>query len=342
MDDGQRNAPGDPRPRLLPATGSPIGGIRKDKAARIADAITDLQLGMAGLRSQLPGPNDGERWTRVLAAFARTCSVFLRKMVLGDFDKRARRLLDDRILDSIELRFDRLRKIPRDKRRRIEVGLDLSYGVLEATKLNEATGEPEATYQFHAGPQALEISIEWPLPGAADWTGVPCDESQWLVSPEQLFETAVAPALSCDEWLGQQVVLFDGKGISLKEIIRTVVNFEGAHSIDVGRLSTVEGEKLSGAGANPAPHILNAVTLFGIRYADMIVIECAVYLYEKLLKESSIPRPEGDVYVVTPGVTCPPEQAESACPNWMKFRGGMMISFSSAPKVIRHEIKAVK
>ena len=103
--------------------------------------------------------------------------MFLRKTVLGDFDKRESRLLDDHILGSVELRFDRLRKIPQDKRRRIKVGFDLSYGVLEATKLNEATGEPESTYQFHAGPQTLEISVEWPLPGAADWTGVPCDES---------------------------------------------------------------------------------------------------------------------------------------------------------------------
>ena len=81
------------------------------------------------------------------------------------------------------------------------------------------------------------------------------------------------------------MVLFDGKGISLKEMIRTVVNFEGEHSINVGRLATVEGEKPSRAAANPAPHMLNAITFCGIRYADLIVIECALYLYGKLLKE---------------------------------------------------------
>ena len=66
-------------------------------------------------------------------------------------------------------------------------------------------------------------------------------------------------------------------------MIRTVVNFEGAHSIDLGRLSTVEGEVASRAAKNFDPHILNAVTVFGIRYAHLIVIECALYLYEKLL-----------------------------------------------------------
>ena len=37
--------------------------------------------------------------------------------------------------------------------------------------------------------------------------------------------------------------MFDGKGISLKEMIQTVATLEGAHSIDADRLSTVEGEE---------------------------------------------------------------------------------------------------
>ena len=83
----------------------------------------------------------------------------------------------------------------------------------------------------------MKLSIEWPLLGAADWTGVPSEEAPWLVSADQLFQTSAGSGLSCDDWLGQQVVLFDRKRISLKEMIRTVVNFEGAHSIDVGRLA---------------------------------------------------------------------------------------------------------
>ena len=327
---------------FVPTSGSAIGGMMKEKTARITDAMTDLQLGIDGLRIQLPGANDGKRWTRGLAAFGRTCSVFLRKTVLGDFDKRETRLLDDRVLDSTGLRFDRLRRIPRDKRRWIAVGFGLTGGGLEITKLDDRTHEPEATSHFRAGPQSVEFAIEWPLPGAADWTGVPREESRWPVSPDQLFRAADDPGLSCDEWLGQQVVLFDGKGISLKEMIRTVVNFEGAHSINVGRLATVEGEKPSRAAANPAPHLLNAVTFCGIRYADLIVIECALYLYGKLLKEDSIERPSGEIYLLTPGVACSPDQAESPRPDWVKYQGGMMISFSDAPRVIRHEIKAVK
>ncbi len=90
-------------------------------------------------------------------------------------------------------------------------------------------------------------------------------------------------------------MLFDGKGISLKELIRTVVNFEATHAINVGRLATVEDEAASSAARNPAPRILNGVTLCGIRYSHLIVIECAVYLYEKLLDGSSIERPSGEI-----------------------------------------------
>ncbi len=318
--------------------GSMIGGVAKEKTVRITDAMADLQFGVNGL---LHGVRDGNRWDHMLAPFARTCSIFLRKIVLGNSDKRETRLLDDHILESIKLRFDRLRKIPQDRRREIEIGLDFAGRFLQITKLDDQTQEPQETRLFHAGPQEGKLSIEWPLPGAADWTGVPSEKAPWPVSAEQLFQIRADSGLSCDEWLGQQVVLFDGKGISLKEIIRTVVNFEGAHSINTDRLATFEGEQASKAATNPAPHILNAITLFGIRYAHLIVIECALYLYEKLLGESSIEHLHGDIYKITPGVACSPEQAESSRPDWVKFQGGMIISFSGVPKMIRHKIKAV-
>ena len=201
--DGDRAKDSDERGiTFVPTSGSAIGGMMKEKTARITDAMTDLQLGIDGLRTQLSGANDGKRWARALAAFGRTCSVFLRKTVLGDFGKRGTRLLDDRVLDSTGLRFGRLRRIPRDKRRWIEVGFGLTGGDLKITKLDDHTHEPEATYRFRAGSQSAEFAIEWPLPGAADWAGVPCENSPWLVSPDQLFRTADDPSLSCDRWLG--------------------------------------------------------------------------------------------------------------------------------------------
>lgn len=333
------------------AEGSLLGGMGKDKTARITDAMADLQLGIDGLRRRLTdvgGGNPwspmggGDQWTQALGSFARTCSVFLRKTVLGDRGRRETRLLDDRVLQSIELKFDRLRAIPRAKRREIEVAFGFAGGGLELTRLDDNTHAPEAVHRVPAGPHRATLSIEWPLPGAADWTGVPSDEAPWPVRPDQLFEESNASGQTCDEWLGQQVVLFDGKGISLKKIIQTVVNFEAAHSIDVGRLATAKGEAASRAAKDPAPHILNAVTFCGIRYAHLVVIESALYLYRQLLDVDSIPRPSGEIYMVTPGVTCSPEQAQSTRPDWAQFRGTMMISFSGASMSIRHRIRAVK
>ena len=326
---------------FVPARGSAIGGISKDKAARITDAMADLQLGLEGLRSRFSATSDFSQLVRPLGAFARTCSVFLRKTVLGDSDRRETRLIDDRVLGQAGLRFDRLRKIPHSRRREIEVGFGLNSALLNMTRLDDRTREPQATYCFRAGPQEVRLAIEWPLPGAADWTGVPTEETPWPVGPDQLFDESASSGLSCDEWLGQQVVLFDDRGISLKEMIRTVVNFEGAHSIGVSRLTTVEGARPSKAAKNPAPHILNAVTVCGIQYAHLIVIECALDLYEKLLDVKSIERPSGDSYRTLLGVACSPEQAESPRPNWMQYRGGMMISFSSVPRTVRHRIRGV-
>ena len=327
--------------KFASAAGSVIGGIFKDKTARITNAMADLQLGIDGLRSRLLDVCDGNRWAHALSSFARSSSVFLRKTVLGDRNRRETRLLDDRVLESTGLRFDRLRKIPRDRRRNIDVGLALTGGRLELTKLDDHTRQPQKTYSFRAAPQEVKLIIEWPLPGAADWTCAPSEEAPWPVNADQLFQSSASSGLSCDQWLGQQVVLFDGKGISLKEMIRTVVNFEGAHSINVGRLATIEGEAPSGAATNPAPHLLNAITVCGIRYAHLIVIESALYLYEKLLDESAIERPKRGIYKVTPAVACSPDQAESSRPDWIKFEGNMMISFSDVRRVIRHTIKAV-
>ena len=313
MDDSESTAPEERGVSFVPVKGSVIGGVRKEKTARITDAMADLQLGIDGLRTQLADAAagnswtpmaGGNRWVHSFASFARTCSVFLRKTVLGDWGRRETRLLDDRVLGSIELGFDRLRRIPSDRRRDIEVGLGLAKGLLAITKLDDRTRQPQATYEYRAGQQELRLSIEWPLPGAADWIGVPTEDAPWPVRADQLFQAGTGSGMSCDEWLGQQVVVFDGKGISLKKMIQTVVNFEGAHSIDVGRLATFEGETASKATRDPAPHILNAVTFCGIRYVHLIVIECAMYLYDKLLEADAIERPSGDIYMVTPGVTC--------------------------------------
>ena len=327
--------------QFVPSTGSLIGGIDSDKRSRTTEAMADLQLGISGVTKQLNGVSDGKLLAQGMEAFARTCSIFLRKTVLGDFGRRETRLLDDQILETTGLRFDRLRKIPSDRRRTIEVVLSHAGAVAEFTRLDDHTHEPLETYVLPAAAQELKLSIEWPLPGAADWTGIPSEDVPWRVHSDQLFEEIAGVSLNCDDWLAQQVVLFDGKSISLKKMIQTVVNYDGAHSVNVSRLFTPKGHHPSKASKDPEPHILNAVTFAGYRYFNLIVIECAIYLYNKLLDVESIQRPHGEIYVFSWCFISSPEQAVSTRPDWARFQGSMTVSFSGTPRVITHSIKAV-
>ena len=63
--------------------------------------------------------------------------------------------------------------------------------------------------------------------------------------------------LDCSRWLGQQLVMFDRRGITLKDVIRMVATFEGAHSINVSRLLQAEDEKTEGPFKHPERHIAN-------------------------------------------------------------------------------------
>ena len=74
--------------RFVPTEGSPVSVGRRDKAERIRETIIDLQLVIDGC-DDLPR----SRIRDAVASLARHCSIFLRKMVLGD--ERNRRLLDE-------------------------------------------------------------------------------------------------------------------------------------------------------------------------------------------------------------------------------------------------------
>ena len=113
-------------------------------------------------------------------------------------------------------------------------------------KLDEATGRPVATDSLPIAPHTLSIAIEWPLPGAASWTTVPTEDRPWTMAPRELFELEGKEKLDCSGWLGQQLVMFDQRGITLKDVIRTVATYEGAHSINVSRLLQEEVKQAKG------------------------------------------------------------------------------------------------
>ena len=81
------------------------------------------------------------------------------------------------------------------------------------------------------------------------------------------------------------MIIFDDKGVTLKDVIRTIANHEGAHATNVSRLSQPESETKNYRPANnPEFHILNNIRVFGLKYTHIVVIESALYLYGKLIK----------------------------------------------------------
>ena len=324
----------EPTPRFVKATGSPVSVGHRDRAERIGEAMVDLRLVIDGFVVQPPS-----LFKDAVASLARHCSIFLRKMVLGD--DRSPRLLDDETCRTAGLGFDKIRRIPDDRRTLILVPAEISGGYLEATKLDEETGEPEVTYVIPMGPQGLSITVEWPLPGMADWRSQPTPEAPWNISSQGLFGSESSPGLSCDRWLGQQLVLFDSRGITLKDVFRVTVNTEGAHSPPLQRLMLVEGagdKTRFRVVKDREIYILSHIEVCGVRYSHAIVIEAALYLYRKLAQNKLIELPKGEVNI--PVFCFTPADVFSSDQAWLRFDGGLAMSFGGGEQSISHRIRA--
>ena len=316
--------------------GTQVVGRHRDKAERIAETVWDLELACEGAFSLVrrTAPRDRGRWS---ASLARACSVFLRKMVIGDRNDSATRLLDDSVARTFGVDFDRLRRIPTEQRT-LNVGMSTQGGVVAMQKIDEATGP----VSLPIPPHTLSIAIEWPLPGAISWTAPPTVDQPWTMAPGELFELEGKEKLDCNGWLGQQLVMFDQRGITLKDVIRTVATYEGAHSINVSRLLQAEGKQVRGPFRNPERHILDNVTVFGMKYTHIVVIECALYLYEMLADGGHIERLRGKEWRLRPSfVTTETDEFFSAKLDWLGFAGGVILSIGTGERSITHRIRAV-
>ena len=79
----------------------------------------------------------------------------------------------------------------------------------------------------------------------------------------------VDQGLDCDQWLGQQVAIFDTRGITLKDIIRVTVNTEAAHSPPLERLMIPRGHNDKArfrVVRDREIHILSHIRVCGVRY----------------------------------------------------------------------------
>ena len=77
--------------RFVGARGSQVTPRLKDKPERITESLSDLQLVVAGVTKQANEFGDAVLREQTLAAFARACSVFLRKRWCSETGTGARR-----------------------------------------------------------------------------------------------------------------------------------------------------------------------------------------------------------------------------------------------------------
>ena len=160
---------------------------------------------------------------------------------------------------------------------------------------------------------------------------------------EELFELSSNSKLKCDNWLGQQLVLFDDRGITLKDVIRVTVNSEGAHSPPISHLSKKKGEKdkaRSRMVRDSEIYILSRIKICGVRYSHAIVIETALYLFIELARSISFEKPEDGWQV--PSFCFTPKAVFSPDQKWLKFEGGLTLALGGASQAISHRIRAPK
>ena len=304
---------------FIPAQGVPIApNPARDKPTRILESMIDLQVAIEGCIALQSTYTQGE----TIKALARACSIFLRKMVLGDRGERKTRLLSDDVCKEATLRFSRIRKVPKD-RRSLTVSIDFTFA-MQMTKMDE----PDAGKTYISGPsrQQLTFTIHWPLLGMAEWVNQPTDENPWVIHSKSLLDVTATPTLDCDAWLGQQLAILNSQGVSLRKVLETTANTEGAHSPPTDRLIKVAGQDdvRNKMIADSDAHVMNNLLVCGVHYNHAVVIETALYLYQQLVENKFFKRPSGDINI--PSFCFLPEDVFSPNQNWLSFAGGPIVA----------------
>lgn len=211
-------------------------------------------------------------------------------------------------------------------------------------KLNEETLEPEFYQQVPVGPQSLTFHVDWPLSGMAGWISQPTEDHPWKLTPEELFDLDANPSLDCDGWLGQQVVIFDRRGITLRDIVRVIANTEAAHSPPMDRLMVPAGTKDRSRHRvvdDVEIHILGSLTVFGVRYVHALVMEAAIYLYNQLVKKASNTEELDEGWRLFPIFGfCWDRSVFSSEQQWLRFGGGLIPSLGGSEQSIAHRLRA--
>ena len=290
-----------------------------DKSQVIRDAMVDLKTVIDGCMVQTPSRD-------VFDTLARHCSIFLRKLALGD--GRNPPLLDTETCKVAGLVFHKLRAVRGERQIQSVVHNTVTTSKMSLTLTDPETGELLGDMSLQSDdPWEFRIDTEWPLPGIVDWVGWPTRETPWSIDPKGLFDLRTILDYDCSRWLGQQLVLFDNQAVTLGNVIKAVVNAEGAHSpltVSLMRAQDNRNRARPDTIRNPGAYILLCVVTCGVTYAHVIVIEAGLYLY-LLLAQSGIVDQFKDVDSVpqfrltAPDAEYPPGQMP------LRFEGGIAL-----------------
>ena len=248
-----------------------------DRTEVIREVMVDFKTVIDGCLTQKPGRD-------MYDTLARQCSIFLRKMALGD--SRNPPLLDSDTCKKVGLEFHKLRAVQGERRILTVVWNKIVSSEMRATLTEPETGELLGDISAQSNdPWEFKINTEWPLPGMVDGGELPTEETLWSISPDGLFDYGTSLGHDCAQWMGQQLILFDNQSVTLQNVIRAVVNAEGAHAPLVVPLMRPEDSKARATPdtiRNPGAYILLCVVTCGIPYGHVIAIETGLYLYLEL------------------------------------------------------------
>ena len=221
--------------------------------------------------------------------------------------------------------------------------MSINGGLVTLTRLDDNTRLPQESYKVPIGAQAYTISIEWPLPGTTSWTYQPTLQQPWQLRAEELLHSQSIKQLDCDNWLAQQLVVIDNKGVALKAILSAAANTEGAHSVNVQHFMQVENSDEPKPARNMEVHLLSNITIFGIQYNHIIVIESALYLYQILSHNRFISPTMDSVDIPVFNLFLDgADDVFSSYNNWLAFVGFYTLALGGGGKTVSHVVKAPK
>ena len=245
-----------------------------DRTEVIRKAMVDLKTTIDGCLGQ-PASRD------MFDTLARQCSIFLRKMAVGDH--RNPPLLDVETCESGRVLFHKLRAVRGERQSIAVIDAEITNSALRLTLTDPETGEMLGEMHNRSDdPWQFRIHTDWPLPGIVEWVGLPTPETPWTISPHGLVDLRTSIGHDCSRWLDQVLVLFDGRSVTLGNAIRAVINAEGAHApITVSLMRPLDDNSrgVPDTIRNPGAYMLLSVVACGIPYSHVIVIEAGLYLY---------------------------------------------------------------